>query len=149
MKKKFVDKTAVLYDSEQSYPFYMPRNIDGSRQGCSKTLYLVMPKYACTLHEFLKTNQRLPLKVSLHLLCQLLEGVAYLERNNIAHRDLKSDNILIKVTNDNNVYPELVIADFGSCFTGDENGMLLPYQSEYVDKGGNPALMAPEVKLAC
>lgn len=147
LKKKFVDQTAILYDSEESYSFHLPRNTDGSRQGCSKTLYLVMPKYECTLFEFLQTNNCLPFNIRLHLLCQLLEGVAFLEKNGIAHRDLKSDNILLS-TPHNSIYPHnLVIADFGSCYKGDENGMKLLYPTAYVDKGGNPALMAPEVIL--
>ena len=96
-----------------------------------------MPKYTCTLRTHLKQNS-LSFDHRLHLLQQLLEGVAYLENNNIAHRDLKSDNILIKENAD---YPQLVITDFGCCLTE----RFLQYETDYVERGGNIALMAPEV----
>ena len=138
---KFVDKTPVFYDSQESYPQAVPSHHSRDGFGRSQTLFLVMPKYTCTLRDYLKRNSNiLTFKQRLHLFQQLLEGVAHLESNNICHRDLKSDNLLIK---DNADYPELVITDFGCCLT--EN--VLSYETEYLDKGGNMALMAPEVRI--
>lgn len=41
--------------------------------------------------------------------------------------------------------PILVISDFGCCLSDQTNGLYLPYSSDEVDKGGNSALMAPEI----
>lgn len=105
---------------------------------------MVMPKFSSTLTEYLQKNTP-SFETSLHLLCQLLEGVAHLEQHGIAHRDIKSDNLLIETREEG--FPRLVIADFGSCFDGGHRNMLLPYETDYVDRGGNPALMAPEVSV--
>lgn len=63
--------------------------------------------------------------------------------NKIAHRDLKSDNILLDTSESD--APILVITDFGCCLADETNGLYLPYGSDEVDKGGNSALMAPEI----
>jgi len=73
-------------------------------------------------------------------------GVAHLERHNIAHRDLKSDNILVNVCTDDGT-PHIVITDFGCCLF-DHEDMRLQYTSSYTDRGGNFALMAPEIATA-
>ena len=57
-------------------------------------------------------------------------------------RDLKSDNILLDGSN-----LDLVVSDFGCCLADSEHGLKIPFTSRYTDKGGNVALMAPEVKL--
>ena len=59
-------------------------------------------------------------------------------------RDLKSDNILIETSSDS--LPVLVLSDFGSCIADKNLGLKIPYTSNEVDRGGNPALMAPEIK---
>ena len=54
-------------------------------------------RYTMTLREYLGAHS-----VSTHtrclLLAQLLEGIAHLEKHGIAHRDLKSDNILVDLS---------------------------------------------------
>lgn len=76
-------------------------------------------------------------------MAQLLEGVAHLTAHSIAHRDLKSDNILLE-TRERDA-PILVLSDFGCCLADKSNKLSLPYTSYNVDKGGNAALMAPEI----
>lgn len=63
--------------------------------------------------------------------------------HNVAHRDLKSDNLLLDLTEPE--VPVLIISDFGCCLADKSNGLMLPYTSYDVDKGGNTALMAPEI----
>lgn len=58
------------------------------------------------------------------------------------YRDLKSDNILLE---DDGQCPHLVVADFGCSFIGGSLGLRLWYPSDEINKGGNVALMAPEV----
>ena len=54
-------------------------------------------------------------------------------------RDLKSDNILVDTSN-----LDLVVSDFGCCLADKDYGLRIPF-ADYSDKGGNVALMAPEV----
>lgn len=60
-------------------------------------------------------------------------------------RDLKADNVLLDVSEGNDVCPALVITDFGCCLADKKNGLNLPYKTADTDRGGNIALMAPEV----
>jgi len=43
--------------------------------------------------------------------------------------------------------PMLVVTDFGCCLADKNHGLVLPYHSADTDKGGNRALMAPEVSI--
>ena len=45
-------------------------------------------------------------------------------------------------------FPKLVIADFGCCLADSSVGLKLPFTSYNTDRGGNAALMAPEVARA-
>ena len=66
----------------------------------------------------------------------------------IAHRDLKGDNILLDLSEETDNCPSLVITDFGCCLADKSHGLYLPYNTHDIDKGGNAALMAPEVITA-
>lgn len=51
-------------------------------------------------------------------------------------RDLKSDNILVDALFDKDeTVPVLVITDFGCCLADHANGLLVPYNSDQIDKG--------------
>lgn len=69
--------------------------------------------------------------------------MAHLTAHNIAHRDLKTDNLLLDTSEPE--APILVVSDFGCCLADKTHGLMLPYTSYDVDKGGNAALMAPEI----
>lgn len=60
-------------------------------------------------------------------------------------RDLKCDNILLDLSEGDDTCPLLVVTDFGCCLADRVHGLSLPYHSPDTDKGGNTALMAPEV----
>jgi PTEN induced putative kinase 1 len=64
------------------------------------------------------------------------------------NRDLKSDNILLDISEESDNCPTLVITDFGCCLADKNLGLYLPYNSHDIDKGGNAALMAPEIILS-
>jgi len=83
----------------------------------------------------------------LFLLTQLLEAVSFLSSQGVAHRDLKSDNILLSLAGGHQ-FPHLVITDFGCCLADRRTKLRLSYTSWDTDKGGNAALMAPEVSRA-
>lgn len=57
---------------------------------------------------------------------------------------MKTDNILLDVS-EGDACPALVITDFGSCLADKDNGLSLPFKTADTDRGGNIALMAPEV----
>lgn len=63
--------------------------------------------------------------------------------HNIAHRDLKTDNVLLDLSDP--VSPMAVISDFGCCLADQNADLCVPYTSYDIEKGGNAALMAPEI----
>lgn len=71
---------------------------------------LVMPYYPlgslCDQHLKISFSR----KETVDILLQILKGLAHLHRRNVAHRDLKPDNILVELRNP---YSRIRIADFG------------------------------------
>ena len=137
-----VEDTPCPYDATKSYPIALPKRLNGA--GRNKTLCLVMPKYSTTLRRYIDEGIESEREKSF-LLAQLLEGVAHLVDHDEAHRDLKSDNLLLDTSIKGS--PKLVISDFGCCLGDKRLRLKLPYESDHVDRGGNSALMAPEVSL--
>jgi PTEN induced putative kinase 1 len=137
----FTDFIQEFEDSRDLCPAALPRRIHPDGEGRNMSLFLLMKQYNCSLQSFLTTAPST--RTSLMLLAQLLEGVAHLAAHGIAHRDLKADNLLLDTTEPES--PILVIGDFGCCLADKNNGLTLPYTSYEIDKGGNTALMAPEI----
>jgi PTEN induced putative kinase 1 len=166
MPLAFADYIPNSSEAMELYPDALPQRLNPDGVGRNMSLFLVMKRYDCTLREFLqsltgeKEKLNLSWKTSLVLLTQLLEGIMHMVENEIAHRDLKSDNILINRTpsydtmgkedtpSSNYQFPHLVISDFGCCLADSKVGLKLPFTSFETDRGGNVALMAPEVKNA-
>jgi serine/threonine protein kinase len=112
------------------------------------SLFLVMKRYDMSLKHFLSKTTTLKTRDRILLLAQLLEGVTHMSKQNVAHRDLKTDNVLLDISEGNDVCPALAITDFGCCLADKDNGLNLPYKTADTDRGGNVALMAPEVVCA-
>lgn len=66
-----------------------------SFQDANSEVFLVMTSYPCTLRQYLRESSP-DVCLSTMMILQLLEGVDHLVRHGIAHRDLKSDNILVE-----------------------------------------------------
>ncbi|CAF1593642.1 unnamed protein product [Adineta ricciae] len=134
----FVDSFPLLSEAHEYYPMAIPSSLSPDGYGRNKTLFIVMRKYDLTLSEYIRLN-----KPSHHerlvLFAQLLEALLYLKRHSIVHRDLKSDNLLICSSTG-----ELVLADFGCALHYPPN-LKVPYATDEICKGGNLALMAPEI----
>ncbi|XP_044727845.1 serine/threonine-protein kinase Pink1, mitochondrial [Chrysoperla carnea] len=143
MYSVFADYVPNLHDSFKLYPDALPTRINPDGYGRNMSLFLLMKRYDSSLNEYLKSNE-IDIRMSILLLTQLLEGVAHINLYGIAHRDLKSDNIVVDM-NDDDTTPILAITDFGCCLADNVHGLQLPYNSNEIDKGGNVALMAPEV----
>ncbi|XP_059147655.1 uncharacterized protein LOC131935285 [Physella acuta] len=84
-----------------------------------------------TLAEFISKRGSLDEKLTRHFTTQILEGIEYLHQNNILHRDIKGNNVLME--DDWN----LKITDFGLSEFVDANGV--------ATKIGTVRYMAPEV----
>ncbi|XP_023690733.2 serine/threonine-protein kinase PINK1, mitochondrial [Paramormyrops kingsleyae] len=143
--RAFTAEVPLLPGAKEEYPDVLPTRLNPAGLGRNHTLFLVMKNYPCTLGQFLEDSLPCARTGSLMVL-QLLEGVDHLCRHGIAHRDLKSDNILLEFDSGGN--PRLVITDFGCCLAERDCELKLPFNSRWVNRGGNSALMAPEIATA-
>ncbi|XP_075407718.1 serine/threonine-protein kinase PINK1, mitochondrial isoform X2 [Tenrec ecaudatus] len=143
--RAFTSSVPLLPGALVDYPDMLPPRLHPNGLGHGRTLFLVMKNYPCTLRQYLGTAAPSP-RLATMMTLQLLEGVDHLVQQGIAHRDLKSDNILVELDADG--CPWLVITDFGCCLADESIGLQLPFSSCYVDRGGNGCLMAPEVSTA-
>lgn len=124
------------------YPIALPYRLCEDGCGRNSTLFIVMKQFESTLSEHLEACGPPETRDGVLLLLQLLNGIQHLQQHNIAHRDLKSDNLLVEWSEGR---PRLVLSDFGHCLTGP---LLMPYPNDCMDKGGNGRLMAPEIATA-
>lgn len=136
----FADQFKPLKNSKKLFPQALPRRYGG--YGHNKTLFIVQKLYDMDLRNYLgmfKCSEN----NSLMILTQCMSAIEFLSENNIAHRDLKLDNILVSLA-PNNEAPWVVISDFGLSSIS----LRIPFQTEEVCRGGNRALMAPEIVTA-
>lgn len=141
----FCDEVGNFPDGHLLYPNAQPQRLHPDGYGRNMSLYLLMRRYDYSLREYLNLHeQQLTTRIKLFLFAQLLEAVAHISRYGIAHRDLKSDNLLIEMNCDECV-PTLVLTDFGCCLADRAHGLQIPYNSFDMERGGNMALMAPEI----
>lgn len=87
-----------------------------------------------TLFQHIIENGNQSESKSLLIILQVLQGINYLHKKNIIHRDIKPDNIII---NDNK-HKKIVICDLGF-------GSLIQEINELFYKCGTPGFMAPEI----
>lgn len=140
----FCDQVPDLHMSTSLYPMALPPRLNPQGYGRNMSLFLLMKRYNCNLYDYItQTTNAISMRTRILLLTQLLEAVSHMNRYGVAHRDLKSDNILIEINKD--MPPKLVLSDFGCCIADKIHGLKIPYTSEEIDKGGNSALMAPEI----
>ncbi|CAH0381159.1 unnamed protein product [Bemisia tabaci] len=147
MYNSFVDYIPDLPGSRKLYPDALPSRINPDGYGRNMSLFLLMKRYDTNLRDYIN-NTNTEIRDKILILTQILEGVSHMNRHNVAHRDLKSDNILLETVGDYAECPGVVITDFGCCLSDNVNGLSLPYKSPDTDRGGNAALMAPEVATA-
>lgn len=145
MYNAFCDQIPDLEDGGKLYPSALPQRLHADGYGRNMSLFLLMKRYNFTLERFLqRPEMNSTPRMALLLFAQLLEAVAHLFRHGVSHRDLKSDNILIE-KHEQCPVPLLVLNDFGCALADRLNGFLVPYPTEDMDRGGNAALMAPEI----
>ncbi|EKD26507.1 MAG: hypothetical protein ACD_79C01148G0001, partial [uncultured bacterium] len=94
-----------------------------------------------SLKQIILNNNKLPLNLFYQFAFQILNGIDYAHSNNIIHRDLKSDNIIIsKFTNEY----VLKIMDFGIAKAIHENDEMSTGLTKTGMVLGTPSYMAPE-----
>jgi len=81
---------------------------------------------------FLRKDKKLEEKECIRIYKQILDGIVYLHENNVAHRDIKLENILL------NEVLEVKLIDFGFSFCS------LPTQKLKIFCG-TPSYMSPEI----
>jgi eukaryotic-like serine/threonine-protein kinase len=81
-------------------------------------------------------NRQLPPGIIIQYLRQIVPALQYAHDNNVIHRDIKPDNILVGAQG------ELLISDFGIAVLSEAEHTLL--QSASYTIGGTPLYMAPE-----
>ncbi|KAG7472081.1 hypothetical protein MATL_G00104810 [Megalops atlanticus] len=143
--RAFTAEVPLLPGAQEEYPDVLPTRLNPMGMGNNRTLFLVMKNYPYTLRQYLKVSVPSGREGSMMVL-QLLEGVDHLCKQGVAHRDLKSDNVLLEF--DSGGCPRLVITDFGCCLAERDCGLQLPFTTRCVSRGGNACLMAPEVATA-
>lgn len=95
-----------------------------------KTWFTAMPLYQGRLCDLP------PLDISAieEVMLQLFDGVRYMHRKGVLHKDIKPENILVKGKS----RPDIVLADYGICASLDNLNQL-------VDPAGTDGVAAPEV----
>lgn len=105
-------------------------------------LYLVTEYISgMTLKDFMKRSGPLDLKDSIELVIRLLTIVEHCHKNEIVHRDIKHDNILLR---ENSLF-DPVLVDFGLSFNRDGDDQHKTHMSEEL---GNRFLRLPELSVS-
>jgi serine/threonine protein kinase len=105
---------------------------------CDKTLTDIIDEL--NKNSFLNVNDcltSLGYYIASDIFIEILKGVNYLHKHNVIHRDLKPDNILLKIVNENKILVK--IADFGLVTVHEFEEKL-----HEIDKG-TLKYMAPEI----
>ena len=106
--------------------------------GQESTLYIEMPLYSCSMSEYL-ASVTLTETQTTWVLYQIVSAVHHIHSHGIVHRDIKLDNILVKVEDD---CLDVVLTDFGMAHDS------LRGKRNLDRKWGNPMLMPPEIALS-
>lgn len=139
----FCDRIPKLKHASRIFPMALPPRLNPKGYGRNMSLFLLMKRYEMSLKEYLLDD--VDIRDRVLLFAQLLEAVTHLNRHGVAHRDIKTDNVLIELNEE--AAPVLVLSDFGCCIADRQHGLQIPFTSGEIDKGGNTALMAPEIIL--
>ena len=100
----------------------------------TETHILIVMEFICAdLLDFIRKREKLDEKKAKIIFKQIILGLKYMHKNNIVHRDIKLDNLLLDLTN------TIKICDFGV-------SKILSSPNELMqDHCGTPAYIAPEV----
>ena len=97
-----------------------------------KHVFIVMEYICADLLSFIRKREQLSENISKIIFKQIIEGLKYINKKGIVHRDIKLDNILIDLNN------TVKICDFGVSKRITENEIM-------IDHCGTPGYIAPEI----
>ena len=135
---------------------------DGSIRNV-KTQFFVLELLDMTLEQLLNRDYPppsiIPPRLVAMIVCHIASALMHLERNGVAHRDIKLDNILVELDPDHRVddpnsllIKRCVVSDFGTaCTLGPDLKTLMsvaPGGGILSPMWGNPAHIAPELHSA-
>ncbi len=105
----------------------------------TKGQFLVLDYHPHNLKEWMSAfPHQLEYETVLNFTEQLMEGILYLESNNVCHLDLKLNNILVTEEE------KIVLCDFGCAVQFEDSSLILPFVRTSLP-GGNKAHLAPEI----
>ena len=126
-KEKLKNEVEVL--SKLHHPF-INQILDNFE---TDTHFFIVMEYICgDLLSFIRKRNKLNEQISKVIFKQLIEGLKYIHKKNIIHRDIKLDNILIDTTN------TVKICDFGV-------SRKIERGEKVYERCGTPAYIAPEI----
>ena len=100
----------------------------------TETHILIVMEFICgDLLNFIRKREKLDEKTAKIIFKQIILGLKYMHKNNIVHRDIKLDNLLLDLSN------TIKICDFGV------SKILFSQNEQMQDHCGTPAYIAPEV----
>ena len=97
-----------------------------------KYIFIVMEYICADLLSFIRKREKLSENISKSIFKQIIEGLKYINKKKIVHRDIKLDNILIDLNN------TVKICDFGVSKKISEDELM-------IDHCGTPGYIAPEI----
>lgn len=107
-----------------------------------KKLYLITELCeAGELAKWIKKQGSIPEHISKIIMRQIVDAISYLHKNDIVHRDLKLENILLKEFDPSSEIFYIKITDFGLSSQRETAGT----ESMFEDYCGTPLYMAPEI----
>ena len=126
-KEKLKNEVEVL--SKLHHPF-INQILDNFE---TDTHFFIVMEYICgDLLSFIRKRNKLNEQIAKMIFKQIIEGLKYIHKKNIIHRDIKLDNILIDTTN------TVKICDFGV------SRKIVKGEKIY-ERCGTPAYIAPEI----
>ena len=126
-KEKLKNEVEVL--SKLHHPF-INQILDNFE---TDTHFFIVMEYICgDLLTFIRKRNKLNEQIAKVIFKQLIEGLKYIHKKNIIHRDIKLDNILIDTTN------TVKICDFGV-------SRKIQKGEKIYERCGTPAYIAPEI----
>ena len=126
-KEKLKNEVEVL--SKLHHPF-INQILDNFE---TDTHFFIVMEYVCgDLLSFIRKRNKLSESIAQIIFKQLIEGLKYIHKKNIIHRDIKLDNILIDTTN------TVKICDFGV-------SRKINKGEKIYERCGTPAYIAPEI----
>jgi serine/threonine protein kinase len=113
--------------------------------GGRRSLFLVMKEYDCNLQSHcrhLHERGSLDERFLLAILLQLFRAIEHLVKHNVVHRDLKLDNVLLRL---DKLVTRAVVCDFGCSYEAFPSLAAVNATVLSACAGGNPAHHSPEL----